>query len=92
MMPYSIGLFTALLRHDGFEVGLFDSSFYVDDLNCNFKNRQTAVKEYDWAERGLEFAQSNMLIDFVKKIEKRIRNAGVVTVIFCLSIHSKIIQ
>ena len=29
MMPYSIGLLTALLRREGFTVDLFDTTFYV---------------------------------------------------------------
>ena len=28
MMPYSMGLLTALLRREGFQVDLFDSTFY----------------------------------------------------------------
>ena len=35
--PYAIGLFTALLKQDGFEVGLFDSTFYIEQ-NDNYEN------------------------------------------------------
>jgi radical SAM superfamily enzyme YgiQ (UPF0313 family) len=69
MMPYSIGLFTALLKQEGYQVDLFDSTFYMNDLTANYENYQTAVKRFDWAERGIEFKTINMMEDFRKKVE-----------------------
>lgn len=70
LMPYSIGLFTALLRREGFDVGLFDSTFYLNEINSNYTHYQTYVKAFDWAEKGVEFKQQDMLDDFVRKVEE----------------------
>lgn len=70
LMPYSIGLFTALLRREGFDVGLFDSTFYLNDINSNYQHYQTHVKQFDWAEKGVEFKRQDMLDDFVRKVEQ----------------------
>jgi radical SAM superfamily enzyme YgiQ (UPF0313 family) len=70
LMPYSIGLFTALLRREGFQVGLFDSTFYLNDINANYTHYQTYVRAFDWAEKGVEFKQQDMLDDFVRKVEE----------------------
>jgi radical SAM superfamily enzyme YgiQ (UPF0313 family) len=68
MMPYSMGLFTALLRQHGFEVDLFDSTFYVEELTSNYMHYRTYVKQYDWFERGVTFRQTRMLDDFRVKV------------------------
>jgi len=69
LMPYSMGLFTALLRQEEFQVALFDSTFYLDDLNANYPHYQTFVREFDWMEKGVQFKKQDMLADFVKKVE-----------------------
>jgi anaerobic magnesium-protoporphyrin IX monomethyl ester cyclase len=69
MMPYSMGLFTALLREVGYQVELFDSTFYMNDLTANYESYQTAVKEFDWAEKGVQFNRNDMLKDFNQIIE-----------------------
>lgn len=68
MMPYSMGLFTALLRQHGFEVALFDGTFYVEELTANSVHYRTYVKRFDWLERGVTFRQSRMLDDFRAKV------------------------
>ena len=70
LMPYSIGLFTALLKREGFQVALFDSTFYLNDINANYTHYQTYVKAFNWAEKGVEFKQQDMLDDFVRKVEE----------------------
>jgi len=70
MMPYSMGLFTALLREQGYDVDLFDSTFYVEELNSNYIYYRTFVKQFDWYDRGVEFRQSKMLEDFRAKVER----------------------
>jgi anaerobic magnesium-protoporphyrin IX monomethyl ester cyclase len=68
MMPYSMALFTALLRQEDFQVDLFDSTFYVEDLTSNYVHYRTFVKQCDWFERGVEFRQNRMLDDFRAKV------------------------
>ena len=55
MMPYSIGLLTALLRREGFTVDLFDTTFYVDKVNNNYESFHDFVQEFDWKEKGRIF-------------------------------------
>lgn len=70
LMPYAIGLFTALLKQEGFNVALFDSTFYLNNINLNYTHYQTYVKAFDWAEKGVEFKQQDMLDDFVRKVDE----------------------
>ncbi len=69
MMPYSMGLFTALLKDSGFEVDLFDSTFYVEDLTSNYIHYRTYVRKFDWLERDVNFRSTKMLDDFCAKVE-----------------------
>ena len=68
MMPYSMGLLTALLKREGFQVDLFDSTFYVDKLNEQYTSYHDYVQEFDWKEKGRIF-KSDIINDFHKKIE-----------------------
>ncbi len=70
MMPYSMALFTALLRDRGYEVELFDSTFYVEELTSNYVHYRTFVKQFDWFDRGVQFRESKMLDDFRAKVER----------------------
>ncbi|MFI6348019.1 B12-binding domain-containing radical SAM protein [Streptomyces sp. NPDC050560] len=70
MMPYSMGLFTAILRDQGFQVDLFDSSFYVEELTSNYVHYRTFTKQFDWLERDVRFRESNMLDDFRAKVAR----------------------
>jgi len=69
MMPYSIGLLTALLRREGFSVDLFDTTFYVDEINKNYETHNQHVLEWEWKEKSQIF-KSNIVNNFQKKIEK----------------------
>ena len=62
MMPYSIGLLTALLRREGFTVDLFDTTFYVDKVNNNYESFHDYVQEFDWKEKGRIFKTN--IIDY----------------------------
>ena len=68
IMPYSMGLLTAYLRREGFQVELFDSTFYVDKLNEQYTSYHDYVQEFDWKEKGRIF-KSDIIKDFHKKIE-----------------------
>lgn len=67
-MPYKIGLFTALLHREDFQVGLFDCTFYQDDLIANYEHFRTFVREFNWSDRGVIFKRG-LLEDFAKKVE-----------------------
>lgn len=69
LMPYSMGLFTALLRREGFQVDLFDATFYLDEVTANYPHYRTFVREFDWAERGVRFKEGVMIEDFKRKVD-----------------------
>jgi len=69
MMPYSIGLLSALFRREGFTVDLFDTTFYVDEVNKNYDHHDDHILEYEWKEKGRIF-KSDILNNFHKKIEE----------------------
>jgi radical SAM superfamily enzyme YgiQ (UPF0313 family) len=71
LMPLSMGIFTALLRKEGYSVDLFDCTFYADGLTEDgnqekVKNKQ--VLDYDWASRGV-VPKTGMISDYIKKVE-----------------------
>ncbi len=69
MMPYSIGLLTALFRREGFAVDLFDTTFYVDEINKNYESHEQHILEYEWKEKGQIF-KTNIVDNFQKRIEE----------------------
>jgi len=68
MMPYSIGLLTGILRREGFTVDLFDTTFYVDQVNAQYEAYHDYVQEFDWKEKGAVH-KTDLIKDFHKKIE-----------------------
>ena len=70
--PISIALFTALLRREGVEVDLFDSTLYPEAGNTSSdaaKMENLQVKPFDWSERGIKLKTTRMEDDLVKKVE-----------------------
>ena len=70
MMPYSIGLMTALLKREEFNVGLFDCTFYLDDIGTNYDHFQNSLRQFDWGERGVHFKENSMREDWIRKVEE----------------------
>jgi len=71
LMPLSMGIFTALLKKHGYQVELFDCTFYEDspteDGNKEkVKNRQ--VLDYKWDSRGV-VAKTGLISDYTNKVE-----------------------
>jgi len=57
----SIGLFTALLRQNGFDVDLFDTTLYSnrDEIGSDeAKQENLQVRPFDYAERGIKLKDS----------------------------------
>jgi len=71
LMPLSMGLFTALLKREGYTVDLFDCTFYIDgptdDTNQEKVNNQQ-VLNYDWSDRGV-VPKTGIVKDFNQKVE-----------------------
>lgn len=78
LMPQSIGIFTALLKREGYQLDLFDCTYYEDIdtllLGKNTNEEKVAnrnVAKYDnseWIEKGVK-PKNNIVKNFQKKIE-----------------------
>ncbi len=69
--PISIGIFTALLKQNGFEVDLFDTTLYPDPGKIGSdaaKQENLMVRPFDYGERGVILKESKIENDLVKKI------------------------
>ena len=77
LMPQSIGIFTALLKRDGFTLDLFDCTFYKDvDLLSLGKNtnqervdikKDAKVDNQEWYQKGVK-PKIGIIKDFQKKV------------------------
>ena len=70
--PIAMGLFTALLRSNGFEVDLFDTTLYPESDRMGSDRAKEEIlqaRPFDYAERGVKLRETNMLTDIVKKLE-----------------------
>ncbi len=70
--PISIGIFTALLKQNGFEAGLFDTTLYDDNLkkgSDEAKQDNLQVRPFDYGERGVRLKETIMEEDLAKKVE-----------------------
>ncbi|MBI2339337.1 MAG: B12-binding domain-containing radical SAM protein [Deltaproteobacteria bacterium] len=71
--PISIGIFTALLKQEGCEVDLFDSTLYPDPDKkvSSDKSKQDSlqVRPFDWGEKGVRLKTTRMEEDLVEKVE-----------------------
>jgi len=70
--PISVGIFTALLRQNGIEVDLFDTTLYSDPDSVgsdDAKEESLMVRPFDYGERAVKLKESSMEHDFVNKVE-----------------------
>jgi radical SAM superfamily enzyme YgiQ (UPF0313 family) len=70
--PISIGLFTALLKENGFEVEIFDTTLYPeDDVKSSGESMQEnlQVRPFDYSSRSINLKNNKMEVDLVNKIE-----------------------
>ncbi len=71
LLPTNIGVLTACLRRNGFEVGLYDTTFYktaektIDEIRV--ENLQ--VRKFNLEDFGVHFKVGDYLEDFKKKVE-----------------------
>ena len=71
--PISIGIFTAFLKQNGFEVDLFDSTLYSDPDSLGSdeaKEENLQVRPFDYGSRGVKVKESRMEVDLVRKVEE----------------------
>ena len=78
LMPQSVGIFTALLKREGYQLDLFDCTYYedIDSLTLGKNTNEEKVEnrnvhKYDnkeWHEKGVK-PKRGIVKDFQKKIE-----------------------
>ncbi len=70
--PVSIGIFTALLKQNGFEIDLFDSTLYPGSDSKGSdeaKEENLQVRPFDYGSRGVKLKESIMEVDLIKEVE-----------------------
>ena len=72
LAPQGIGYLSAVLKREGFQVDLFDSTFYTTDLTSDTNQEKvylSIVRPFSWSERGIQPKTGNMLEDFQKMVD-----------------------
>ncbi len=89
--PISIGLFTALLRQNEFEVDLFDSTLYADPMTLSSddaKKQNLQVRPFDWAERGIKVKTTRMEDDLLEKVRSFNPDIIIISILECTYANS----
>ncbi len=84
--PISVGIFTALLKENGFEVDLFDSTLYPDPgkKSSDFaKQENLQVRSFDFGSRGVKLKESRLEDDLIKKIEEFRPDLVLISILEC---------
>lgn len=67
----SIGIFAALLKENGFNVDLFDTTLYSDPDEVgsdDAKQENLQVRPFNYAERGIKLKETDLQEDLIKKV------------------------
>ena len=69
--PVSIGIFTAILKRAGFELELFDTTYYPTFSQTSDKAKETnlQVRHFDFAERNVSLKQTDLFEDLRNTVE-----------------------
>jgi len=71
LVPNAIGLFSAFLKHEGYQVDLFDATLYRTDQDSSDERKMKSlqVRPFNLAERGVTLKTAEMEADFLAKVE-----------------------
>jgi radical SAM superfamily enzyme YgiQ (UPF0313 family) len=74
MLPPSIAILSALLKQEGFEVDLFDSTHWAmpgyEEFNSDkAKEKNLNVRPFDFAEHQVTYYDTDVFEDFEKKVQ-----------------------
>lgn len=70
LVPIHLSLLSAVLRENGFEAGLFDTTFYKTE-EVSFEQKRVEflqIKPFNFAEKGVQFQKTDIYEDLEKKI------------------------
>ncbi|NQU57203.1 MAG: B12-binding domain-containing radical SAM protein [Rhodospirillales bacterium] len=73
LAPQGIGYLSAMLKQAGFNVDLFDSTFYSTSLTTDTNQEKvhlSIVKPFSWKDRNIEPKTTDMIEDFRKMVDK----------------------
>lgn len=71
--PIAMGIFTSLLKTNGFEVDLFDSTLYPDPESIGSdeaKEENLQARPADYGSRGIKLKESRMEVDLIEKVKE----------------------
>ncbi len=70
LLPTNIGILTACLKQNGFEVDLFDTTFYrtAEKTLDEIRVENLQVRKFDLEEMGVRFKPGNYIDDFKGKV------------------------
>ena len=70
LLPTNIGILTACLRQNGFQVDLFDTTFYrtSEQTLDEIRVETLQVRKFDLEEMGVRFKESDYIQDFRQKV------------------------
>ena len=72
MLPPAIALFSAILKKEGHQVEIFDTTYYSVDHDMDSDGRKMEklqIVPYNMAKRGIRIKTSDWKIDLKKKVE-----------------------
>lgn len=81
LMPTGLGLLSAVLKQEGFTVDLFDCTFYKNPFGANYPYFHSALRPFRWEERGIRPVETDMFLDFQKKVDEFQPNLIAVSVV-----------
>ncbi len=84
--PISIGIFTALLREEGFELDLFDTTLYSNHNergSDDAKKENLQVRPFDYGTRGVTLKETPIEDDLVKKVKSFNPDLIIISILEC---------
>ncbi len=72
LLPTNIGILTSCLKTNGYEVGLFDTTYYrtAEKSLDEIRVETLQLRKFSLEDFGVHYKTSNYLEDFVKKVEE----------------------
>ncbi|MEK9643920.1 MAG: radical SAM protein [Alphaproteobacteria bacterium] len=73
LAPQGIGYLSAMLKREGYQTDLFDSTFYTSSITSDTNQEKvdlSIVRPFNWDERGIRPKTSDMLDDFRKVVDE----------------------
>jgi len=83
LVPMSISILYPCLKSNGFQVELFDTTYYKTE-EISFEEKKVEllqVKEFHWEEKGVTFKETDIYEDLVRKVKTYKPNLIAVTVV-----------